>query len=67
MFEITNIKSLMSENNLTQEDLAKRLGIAKPTLNAKLNGTRKWNYTELQLLKKTFNLTNDQFVSIFFK
>lgn len=67
MFEITNVKSLLSEKNLTQEELAKKLGIAKPTLNAKINGARQWNYSELQLLRKTFDLTNEQFMSIFFK
>ena len=44
------IRMLMVKNGITQEELAKKMGLGKSTLNKKLNGKSPWLLNECFLL-----------------
>lgn len=60
---INKIKGLMAENGLTQEDLAKELGITGTALRNKLSKKVDFKVSELILLCKIFNKN----IKIFFE
>lgn len=62
------LRSVMILNGDTNLTLAEALGIHPATLSAKLNGTNGAEFTqgEMAIIRKRYNLENDQFVAIFF-
>lgn len=45
-----SVRNYMRDERLTNSAMAKKLGISRPTLLAKLNGTRRWNLDNLDAL-----------------
>ncbi len=65
----TNISELRAEcvrNGMTLEDLAKKVGIDKSTLYRKMTGKSEFLRRELQTIKDTLSLNDEQFLYIFF-
>lgn len=60
------LKKLRIDFDVTQEDLAKMLGISKSTYCRKENGAIKFLPSEIKFLKKFYNLSSDQVYNIFF-
>lgn len=62
------LRSVMILNGDTNQTLAEALGIHPATMSAKLNSTNGAEFTqgEMAIIRKRYNLENDQFVSIFF-
>lgn len=60
------LKAAIVEQGMTQEKLADALGIARATFNNKLNGKTFFTEDELMKMKSALNLTNEQFLLIFF-
>lgn len=54
-----NIKELRLAKNLTQSELAERIGITKATISAYENGTRFPSYDVLLKIARLFNVTVD--------
>lgn len=54
------IKSRRVEKGLTQETIAKKLGIAKPTYSLKENGKRQFTENEMIALSKILNKSLDE-------
>lgn len=49
------LKGLMTENQITQKKLAKRLEISITTLNFKINGKSDFTITEAKIISKLLN------------
>ena len=60
------IKKLMIDAGLKNNQLAEELKISRATLYRKLNGELEFGRKEIQELIKIFNLSNDDTVRIFF-
>lgn len=61
------IKKLLFDNGDTYKTLAGIIGCKSvTTVHLKVNGKRKWTREELIKVKEHYNLSNDDFVSIFF-
>lgn len=60
------LKAAIVERGLTQEKLADALGIARVTFNNKVNGKTFFTEDELTKIKFSLNLSNEQFLLIFF-
>ncbi|MBO8170197.1 MAG: helix-turn-helix transcriptional regulator [Thermoanaerobacteraceae bacterium] len=63
-YEYRKLKVLMFEHNISQFEMAKKLGIAVSTLNRKLNGQCEWKLSECQMIAEMFDM---QIEDIFFK
>lgn len=66
MFKKLKLKGKIAESGLTQSEIAEKIGISAPSLNAKVNGARPFTIDEVQRLVQAINLTNDDLISIFF-
>lgn len=62
------LKGKMRENGMSQEEMAKRLGVALSTLNRKLQVQEGDNFTvgEANKIYRILDLTSDEAVAIFF-
>jgi DNA-binding XRE family transcriptional regulator len=61
------LKSYIVRYDGNQENLAKAMGISLSTLNAKINENRQsFSVKEMKFLKDRYNLSNDEFITIFF-
>ena len=60
------IKKLLKEHDVNQEYLAAILGITYQSVSIKVNGHKDFTRTELFKIKLAFNLSDDEFVDIFF-
>lgn len=61
------IKKLLFNNGDSYKTLAGIIGCkSTTTVNLKINGKRKWTREELIKVKDHYELSNDEFVSIFF-
>lgn len=60
------IKDRLSRLGLTQEDLAKTLGIATCTMNQKLNNIRPLKLDEADKIGSMLNLSDEEFRAYFF-
>lgn len=58
------IKSKMTLHGDTIESLAEFLGLARQTLSRKINGEAKFTLAELILIKKRYNLTDEEFIEL---
>lgn len=55
-------KGWLRENNLNYADLGALIGVSKTTISAKINGQSDFYLSEIQTIRKTYNLDG----SIFF-
>lgn len=65
----TNIQELKAEctrRGMTLDDLASRIGINVATLYRKMTGRNEFLRNELQIIRDTLNLNDEQFLLIFF-
>lgn len=65
----TNIQELKAEctrHGMTLDDLASRIGINVATLYRKMTGRNEFLRNELQIIRDTLNLNDEQFLLIFF-
>jgi len=60
----TKIKKLREEFGLTQEDLAKRLNIPRPSVSQIELGKRDLTTSELTKLSKIFEISIDEFTTV---
>lgn len=60
------LKAKIIEKNLTQEDVANKLGIDRSSFNLKLNGKREFLMSEARILVELLDIDIIQFYSIFF-
>ena len=65
MIQKNILKSKLTLNEITQRDLAKRLGLAEVTINKKVNGAIDFSLEEIAKMKDYLNLTNDEVIEIF--
>lgn len=57
--ENTSIVGIRKWNNLTQEEMGKKLGMAKSTYSQKEQGAIAWTLSDMIKLKKFFNVVID--------
>ena len=50
------LRGRMAETGITQNALAKSLGMSRSTLSLKMNGKREFTLTELQIIVKVLNI-----------
>ncbi len=63
---ITAIKVMMIARNETYKDLAQAIGMRQGTLSNKLQGRNRLSISDLRAIMKHFEVTPDEFYSIFF-
>lgn len=65
---INMLKGKIKENDMTQEDVANKIGLSLSRFNAKLNekGGAEFSLGEVQSMKKLFKLEPEQVDQIFF-
>lgn len=63
--DFKGLKIKLLERGFTIPELAKAIGISQASIYVKLNGKRDFSYSEVMAIKKTLNLTVDEFNSIF--
>jgi len=61
-----NVKRLMQKNNITLEELAKKIKIRSTVLSEKIEGKREFYIDESIEIGKVFDLTVDEFAKVFF-
>lgn len=67
MTNTLKLRALLIENNLTNEDVAKKLGISKQSFSMKINNKREFKTSEIYKLSCFLNLSNSSdIMSIFF-
>lgn len=66
MINSNKLKGLIKENGLTQEDVAKKLGIAQVTLSLKINNKRGLSLDEANQLATILKIPACDFGTIFF-
>ncbi len=65
--KFNELKVLLLRNDHTYEDLAKCIGSSKPTIVRKVTGKTPWTWVDMQRIRTYYNLTNEQFMNIFFE
>ncbi|OSA88357.1 UNVERIFIED_ORG: transcriptional regulator [Clostridium botulinum] len=66
MINTRKIKGRMAELGLTQQDIAKKLGIAKPTVSQKINNVRPMGLSEAEKMSVLLKIDINQFPVYFF-
>lgn len=66
MTNSNKLKALLVERNITQEELAKQMGLSSQSINAKINNKREFLASEITKIIELFKLNPDQVVQIFF-
>lgn len=66
MLNANKIKGRIKELGLVQSDIAKKLGLAEPTVSQKINGKRPMNLDEARELAEMLGIDNSEFGSYFF-
>lgn len=57
----SNFKGWLRSNNLTYKDVGALLGLSVATVSAKINGQSDFLLSEIQVLRKHYNLDSDIF------
>lgn len=65
MCDVAKLKGKIAENELTQEELAKRISIDRSTLNRKLKTGEAFTIGEANRIVAVLKLTRDEAVKIF--
>lgn len=60
------LKAKMVENGFTLKKLAEKVNLCETTLRKKIDNKSKFTIEESMLFKKELNLTNEEFLDIFF-
>lgn len=63
---LEKLKEARIEKDLSQGELAKKIGVTKMTYWRKENGHREFNRTEIENIKNALNLSLDDVNNIFF-
>ena len=67
MTNTLKLRALLVENNLTNEEIAKKLGISKQSFSMKINNKREFRVSEINKLSALLNLSNPcDIMTIFF-
>ena len=66
MINTNKLKGRMKELNITQADVAKRLEIAQPTANQKINNIRPFDLEEAETLAEMLHIEAGEFGTYFF-
>lgn len=66
MVNTPKIKGRITELSLSQNDVAKALGIAQSTLNQKINNIRPINLNEAEKIQKLLQVPDSEFTTYFF-
>lgn len=67
MTNTLKLRALLVENNLTNEEIAKKLGISKQSFSMKINNKREFRVSEINKLSALLNLSNpSDIMTIFF-
>lgn len=66
MINTDKLKGRMREMRITQADVAKKLNIAQPTVNQKINNVRPFDLEEAETLAKMLNIEAGDFGTYFF-
>lgn len=61
------IKMKRMLNDLTQKDMAGKLGVHIGTYSKKENGLIAWSIEDVKKLRKILNLSDEEIIDIFFK
>ena len=61
------LRTIRLANNLTQKQLAKKLGYSRTSYSKREIGTHKFDMNYIKILKKELNLSIEQIDDIFFK
>jgi putative transcriptional regulator len=61
------LRTIRLANNLTQKQLAKKLGYSRTAYSKREIGTQKFDMNDIKILKKELNLSIEQIDDIFFK
>lgn len=69
MINIHKLKAKLKEKNMTQEELAKRIGIDSSTLSKRMNDPRGDNFTieEATKMIEILSISGDEVTQIFFQ
>lgn len=66
MVNIDKLRGKMKEKNITQAELADSIGVARSTVNRKMNnGGNDFSIEEVQLILVALNISNDEAIEIF--
>lgn len=60
------VKGMVMSKGSSCGKLAKELGITPTTLSTRLSGKTEFSKSELDTVKRVYNLSNDEFIEIFF-
>lgn len=66
MPNINLLKSKMVLKGETQIELAEELGITRPALNVKMNGKSDFKQSEINIIAKRYELSDEELIEIFF-
>lgn len=66
MYNYSKLLGLMREKGITQEELAKRIGISSTTLNKRLKNNSQFQQDEMKEILSTLGLTIEDVVPIFY-
>lgn len=64
--KFTKLKGFLTEHEMIAQDLANIIGCGETTIYAKLNGRKKWDWVDLMLIKKHFDLSVEDLGNLFF-
>ena len=66
MVNVSKLKGKIVERDITQEELAKNIGITKSTFYRKMKQNGNFSIKEVNLIVSSLNLTKDEASNIFF-
>lgn len=66
MINTNKIKGRMMEMQITQKDIAIKLGLAQPTVNQKINNIRPMDLDEAEKLSEMLKIPENEFGTYFF-
>lgn len=66
MYNYSKLLGLMREKGITQEELAKKIGISSTTLNKRLKNNSQFQQDEMRKILSTLGLTIEDVVPIFY-
>lgn len=66
MYDYSKLLGLMREKQITQNELASRLGISETSLNKKLKGNSQFKQDEIRKILDCFDLSIEEVSSYFF-
>ena len=65
--KLDKLRWIRMSNNLTQKQLAEKLGYSRPAYSKRESGIQKFDVNDLKILKQELNLTSEEIDDIFFE